>query len=258
MATMAGARAAPVRDDSGFFLITSIAMAAIIVAGFSFQLGMGRSSFASPPIVHAHALVFMGWVVLYLAQNMFVATGSIGLHKRLGWIGAGWIIAMVVLGTIVTVRLVAAGHAPFFFTPLMFLVMDPLSLLAFAGLTAAAIVERRRTQWHRRLHYSGMAILLGPAIGRLIPLPLLIPYAFEAVFVAILIFPAIGIIADLRRTGRVHPAWWWGLGTIIGYTLLVEAIVHSPVGDAVYRAVTTGTPGAVKQARAYPPWPGRP
>lgn len=254
MATLAAPHSIVARDDR-FFLVTSLAMAAIIFAGFSLQLGMGRSSFGSPPIVHAHAIVFMGWVVLYVLQNVFVASGSIALHKRLGWIGAGWIVAMVVLGTIVTVRLVRAGHSPFFFTPLMFVVMNPVSVITFAGLTVAAIVYRRQTEWHRRLHYCGMSLLLGPAIGRLLPVPLMIPYVYEALFAVALIFPLIGIAADVRRSGRVHPAWWWGLGTIVGSTLLVEAIVHGPVGDVVYRAVTAGAPDAGKDPRAYAPWP---
>lgn len=255
MATLAAPYRSETRDDR-FFLVTSIIMALIIFAGFGFAVATGRSSFTrSPPIVHAHAIVFMGWVVLYLLQNVFVARGAIGLHKWLGWIGAGWVVAMVLLGTIVTLRLVAAGHVQFFFTPLKFLVMDPMWLVSFAGLTAAAIINRRRTEWHRRLHYSGMSILLGPAFGRLLPLPFLIPYAYESVLAMVLIFPAIGIIADLRRTGSVHPAWWWGLGTIIASAILVEAIVYSPVGDAVYRGVTAGTPGAAKPPRGYPPPP---
>uniref|UniRef100_UPI0035CBAA9F hypothetical protein n=1 Tax=uncultured Sphingomonas sp. TaxID=158754 RepID=UPI0035CBAA9F len=257
MATLAASQRTGTSDDR-FFLVTSLCMALLVFAGFSFHLFMGRSNFASPPVVHAHALVFMGWVVLYLAQNVLISANAVAWHKRLGWVGAGWMIAMVVLGTAVTVRLVQIGHAPFFFTPLMFLVMDPLSVITFAVLTTAAIVLRRQTQWHRRLHYSGMSLLLGPALGRLIPMPLLIPYAYEAVFLTVLIFPAIGIVADLRRSGKVHPAWWWGLGTIVGSTLLVEVIVHSPAGDALYRAVTAGTPGAATPARAYPPWPQHP
>jgi hypothetical protein len=257
MATVAALHRTPAKDDR-FFLISSIVMALTIFAGFSLQLGMGRSSFSSPPIVHAHALVFMGWVVLYLLQNVFVATGAIGFHKRLGWIGAGWMVAMLVLGTIVTLRLVRMGQAPFFFTPIMFMVMDPLSVLTFVCLSFAAIVLRRRTGWHRRLHYSGMSILLGPALGRLLPMPLLIPFAYEVDFLALLIFPAAGIVADLRRTGRVHPAWWWGLGTIVGSTVLIEAIVRSPIGTAIYHGVTAGTPGAAVAGGVYPPWPRHP
>lgn len=244
-----------VSKDDRFFFVTSLIMAAIVVAGFSLMIVTGRSSFASPPIVHAHAVVFMGWVVLYVTQNALVARGSIALHRRLGWIGAGWVVAMVVLGTVVTVRLVRLGHAPFFFPPALFLVLNPVSILTFAGLTAAAIVRRRQTEWHRRLHFSGMALLLGPAYGRLLPMPFLIPYAYEVDFLAVLIFPVIGIIADLRRSGKVHPAWWWGLGTIVGSTLLVEAIAYSPVGTALYHAATAGSPGASVAPLAYPPFP---
>lgn len=257
MATVAGSIPVADRDDR-FFFATSLVMAAIIFTGFSFNLAMGRSSFASPPIVHAHALVFMGWVVLYVAQNTLVARGSIALHRRLGWIGAGWVVAMLVLGTLVTIRLVRLGHAPFFFTPLQFLVLDPGVLLTFAGLTAAAIVLRRATDWHRRLHYSGMALLVGPALGRLLPMPLLVPYAYEVDVLAVLVFPAIGIIADIRRSGRVHPAWWWGVGAIVGSTVLIELVTFSALGTALYAGVVAGSPGAAVAPLAFPPPPVMP
>ncbi len=244
MATMAmNARRRGARDDR-FFMTMAIVMALTVVAGFSLQLGMGRSSFLSPPLVHAHAIVFMGWVVLYVLQNALVARGSIGLHKRLGWIGTGWAVLMIILGCMVTLAMVRAGHVPFFFKPLQFLVFDPMSVFTFGGLTAAAVVLRRQTDWHRRLHYCGMSLLMGPAFGRLLPMPLLAPWAYEATFLAVLIYPAIGVIADRRRTGAVHPAWLWGIATIVGSTLLVEAITYSPVGAALYRTVTAGTPGA--------------
>ncbi|MDR6849597.1 hypothetical protein J2X47_002972 [Sphingomonas sp. BE270] len=254
MASLAEPHSAVAKDDR-FFFITSLIMAAIVVAGFSLMIVTGRSSFASPPIVHAHAVVFMGWVVLYVTQNALVARGSIALHRRLGWIGAGWIVAMVVLGTIVTVRLVRLGHAPFFFPPALFLVLNPVTILTFAALTTAAIVRRRQTEWHRRLHFSGMALLLGPAYGRLLPMPFLIPYAYEVDVLAVLILPIVGMVFDLRRTGKVHPAWWWGLAAIIGSTVLSEAITYSPLGTALYRAATAGSPGASVAPLAYPPFP---
>ncbi|MEO8617967.1 MAG: hypothetical protein ABI412_01250 [Sphingomicrobium sp.] len=245
------------RDDR-FFLIAAVVMTLVIISGFSLQLAMGRSSFSSPLLVHAHALVFMGWVVLFLLQNIFVATGRTALHRRLGWIGAGWIVAMVVLGFLVTLRMVRGGTVPFFFQPINFLVFDPLTVLTFAGLTAAAIVNRRRTDWHRRLHYCGMSMLLGPAFGRLLPLPLLAPWAYEATFAALMLFPIAGVIADYRRSGRVHPAWRWGIGTMIASLLLTNAITYSPVGTALYRAATAGSAGASIDPLAYPPPPAGP
>lgn len=219
-------------------------MAFVIVAGFSLQLAMGRSSFAAPPLVHAHAIVFMGWVGIYLLQNVFAATGNRAMHRRLGWIAAFWIPAMLVLGCWVTASMVRQGNAPFFFQPQQFLVFNPLSLFTFAGLTVAAIAMRRRTDWHRRLHFCGMSLLLGPGFGRLLPMPLLPPFAFEVTFAAAMLFPLAGVASDLRRTGRVHPAWVWGIGTLFASLLLIETITYSPVGTAVYSAVTAGSPGA--------------
>lgn len=254
MATMIHGRPR-VRAEHRFYLIAAIVMAAINVAGFSFQHAMGRSSFAAPPIVHAHAIVFFGWVTIYLAQNILAATGSRRLHRRLGWIAAGWIVAMIVFGTTVTVRVIRAGHAPFFFEPAYFLVMNPVTVLTFAGLSTWAIVLRRRTEWHKRLHLCGMAMIMGQALGRLLPLPLLIPYVGWSIFAVTLLFPIAGVIADIRRSGRVHPAWWWGMGTMTASYLLIEAIVRSPLASVLYAAVTAGSPGAAVTPLAYPPFP---
>jgi len=193
--------------------------------------------------------------MLYLLQNALVATGSTALHRRLGWLAVGWIPAMVVAGTYVTVMIVRAGHVPFFFQPTYFLIMDPLTLYTFAGLATAAIVMRRRTLWHRRLMYCGMSILMGPGLGRLIPMPFLIPFAGEVVFAVILLFPIAGIVRDLRANGRIHPAWLWGIGTIVVMQIAINAVVFSPLGPAIYGVVTAGSPGASVAPLAFPPFP---
>lgn len=244
MASIAGTVIPTTAPSERFFLYSAIAMTVIIVAGFSIQLAMERSSFNAPLLVHAHAIVFMGWVAINLLQNVFVATDRRALHRRLGWLATGWIAAMVVLGVWITVAMVRRGQAPFFFQPLHFLVFNPLSLLSFVGLTAAAIRLRRHTQWHRRLHFCAMATLLGPAFGRLLPMPLLTPWSFEATFFAVMIFPVMGVVADLRREGVVHPAWRWGIGAMVGTMVAVQAIAYGPFGPELYRMVTAGSPGA--------------
>jgi hypothetical protein len=245
-------------DGQLFFLIAAIAMVGVTVAGFSVQLALGRSSFEAPPLVHAHAVVFMGWLVIFLLQNILIATGQVRLHRPLGWIAAAWMVPMLVLGWLVTENMIRQGNAPFFFKPLQFLVFDPVSLITFVGLTIAAIGFRRSTAWHQRLHYCAMAILLGPGIGRLMPLPLLMPWAWEATFVATLIFPLIGVVADLLRNGRVHPAWGWGIAAMMAMFLAVQAITYSPVGTTLYEAVTAGSPGASVDPLAFPAPPGPP
>ncbi|MCU6456061.1 hypothetical protein LPN01_18440 [Sphingomonas sp. A2-49] len=230
-------------------------MAVINVAGFGVQNAMGRSSFSAPLIVHAHALVFFGWVAIYVAQNVLASTGSLALHRKLGWIAAGWMSAMVVLGTIVTVRMVRAGHAPFFFQPAYFLIMNPVGVLTFAGLSTWAIVLRRQTDWHKRLHLCGMAMIMGPALGRLLPAPLLIPYTGLSIFAAMLVFPFAGVLVDWRRDQTVHRAWLSGIAVMAAAQLVIEVSARTSVGIALYAAVVSGSPGSGVPPRAYPPFP---
>lgn len=255
MATLAHTASGTSARTERFWPISAAIMMAVLVLGFSTQLAMGRSSFAAPYYVHVHALVFFGWATLYLLQNLLVGMGNTALHRRLGWLSVLWIPLMVAMGLFVTVALVQRGKAPFFFQPLYFLIMDPMTLFTFAGLAIAAIRLRRQTQWHRRLMFSGMSILLGPAIGRMIPMPLLIPYAGWAVFAAVILFPIAGILRDLRRDGRVHPAWIWGLDTIVAMQIAIDVLTFSPPGQWIYTAVTEGTPGGTLAPLTFPPPP---
>ena len=238
-----------------FFVRGAIAMATVIVVGFSMQLAAGRSTFAAPPLVHAHAIVFMGWVVIFVLQNIFVASDRMALHRRLGWIAAAWLVPMLVLGCSATVAMVRRGQVPFVFRPLHFLVFDTVALFAFVGLTTWAILWRRRTDWHRRLHFCGMTMLLMPGIGRALPMPLLMPWSWEAAIAASMIFPMAGVVSDLRRSGKVHPAWRYGIAAMLATFILIEAVTFSPVGDPLYRKVTIGSPGSAVPPLQFAPAP---
>ena len=223
-----------------FFLTMAIAMALVIVAGFATNLAMGRSSFAVPLLYHIHAFVFFGWVALYVTQNALVASGSVALHRRLGWLAAVWAPVIALLGIAMTVYSRKRTNS--------------LSVLTFAGLVKAAIANRRRTDWHRRLMFCAMAYLTGPGFGRLLPAPLLIPWAFwVAAFVAPTIFPLIGIVFDFRRNGKIHPAWLWGIGAALTAFVVADLIAYSAPGTAITRAVIAGSPAADRDLRAHFP-----
>jgi len=247
----------PARKMTGehrFFLTMAIVMALVIVAGFSTNLAMGRSSFALPLLYHIHAFIFFGWVVLYVTQNALVANGSVTLHRRLGWLAAVWAPVIAVLGIAMTFySLSRTGGLPFFDVR-EFLFANILSVLTFTGLVAAAIVNRRRTDWHRRLMFCAMAYLTGPGFGRLLPVPLLIPWSYWiAAFVAPTIFPLIGMVFDFRRNGKVHPAWLWGIGAALTAFVVADLIAYSAPGTAFARGVIAGSPAADRDLRAHFP-----
>ncbi len=246
------------RREYRFYALLATAMAVLVVIAFSVQVSMGRSTFASPLRVHLHAVAFMGWISLFLAQSWFAARGDMTLHRRLGWLSLGWMALMLTAAAWVMIAMTRNAKIPFFFPPQQLLIGDPLALLGFVGLSCWAIARRRDTEWHARLHICAMASLMAPAFGRLIPMPLLIPYALEISSLLVLVFPITGMIRDLRQRGRVHPAWLAGAAILLTNIAMVDVIAYSPVGAAVYRTVTTGSPGAQIDPLAYPPPPATP
>jgi len=236
-----------------FFMIMAAVMVAITVAGFALNLGMGRSSFAVPAIYHVHAFVFMGWLALYLAQAVTIATGRRELHIRLGKLGYVWVPAMVAIGSALMITVARKNGGPFFFAVNEFLISNISLLLAFAFVALWALRRQRHTGWHRRLLLTCMAMLTGPGLGRLLPMPLLIPYAWTISFAASLVFVVVAMIADKRRHGRVHPAYWWGTGIFVGVFVVSRMRAFSPLGYALTEAIIAGTPGAKRPMQAFLP-----
>ena len=258
VAGLTGVNDAPVPDDNRFVRRTALVMGAIFVAGFLLQWLMGRSSFAARPLVHVHALVAFGWVLLFMVQSRLGSGGNIALHRRIGWFAAGWGVLMVVVAFAITIDVVRRGITPFFFRPAHFLVANPLSVLGFAALLTAAIRLRRHTDWHWRLQLSATAILLGPAFGRLLPMPLLTPAAFETAGIVCLAVPLVGAMRDRRHLGHVHPAWWWGVGANIAAILLGALIGYSAIGLLIFDAVTAGSFGGTLDPMGFAPPPPAP
>lgn len=238
-----------------FFRRMAMAMALVIVVGFSTQYLMGRSTFAARPLVHAHGIAFMAWVALFVTQSWLATKGPIALHRKLGWVGAGWIAVMLLLAFWIIVDVTRLGRTPFFFRPQHFLIANPLATMVFAALAWTAIRMRKRTDWHMRLHICAMAAIIGPGFGRILPMPLLMPYAFEIVGLVGMLFIVVGMIRDWRLSRRVHPAWWWGLVANLATIPVAALLANSPVGDAIYARVTAGHPGAAEPGLEFPPPP---
>ncbi len=252
MATAAPPQGRPV-EGTRVFTFLMFVMAGVIIAGFSLNLAMGRSSFALPLAFHVHGLIFMGWLALALAQVVTIASGNIALHRQLGRIAWVWIPAMIAAGAMIILVSVRGSGGPFFFAQNEFLISNMAGLLVFGVLALWALRVRRHQGWHRRLMLVAMSALTGPGLGRLLPMPLLIPYAWPIAVSASFIFGVIAIIADWRAHGRVHPAYWWGMGINVGGFLASMALAYSPLGYAITEAVIAGTPGAERPMQAFLP-----
>lgn len=252
MATTAHPRAA-LAEGTRFYTAMAFAMSAIIVAGFSANIVMGRSSFSLPLPFHVHGLVFVGWIGLFLAQHVTIATGRFALHARLGQLAYLWIPLMMAAGTMMVVVALRTLGGPFFFDQNEFLVSNLMVLYTFGGLAWWALRVRRHSGWHRRLMLVAMSVLTGPGLGRLLPTPLFMPDAWTKLICLTFLFPLIGMAVDLRRDGRVHPAYWWGMGINVGVFVLSMVLANSGPGIAVTEWLVAGTTGGERPMEAFMP-----
>jgi hypothetical protein len=242
------------RGEARFFFIMACVMAASIVGGFGFNVAVGRSSFALPWLVHFHAWVMMAWVGLYLTQNALVFSDNIALHRRLGWLALALIPLVTVMALLITRHSLQTTGGPPFFDQNQFLFSNPFALVVFLALAIWAILMRKNTGWHRRLMFTAFAILTGPGIGRLVPMPFLIPYAWYVGSIVLpLLFPVIGMWADKKRYGQVHPAWLWGVGLVIVAQAAADLLAYSDWGLAFTHDFLAGTPGAERPMAAFFP-----
>jgi hypothetical protein len=204
-------------DDQAFYRRMAIGISVFIIFAFAQFSARGFVNIPTIPVwVHIHAVVFLGWLALFVTQNVLAERGSLALHRKLGWFGAGLAALMVVLGSFTAIKAIELGRQPPFFSPHYFLALTHVGVALFAALIGAAILRRRETEWHRRLMLSATVLLLEPALGRLLPMPLIGGEAGEwyvlALQIAVL---GIAMLHDRKLWGRVHPALLWGAGAII-------------------------------------------
>lgn len=231
MATVApeiGAAPPPLRGyraDQKFFTRFAIVLAAIIVLGFAGFAMQGFVDYRAAPLrVHFHGVVMLAWLGLFVVQNRLIETGSIARHRRLGWVGVALALVVTATGSWVGIGALVDGRQPPFFSPPYFLVLTQLGVLFFAFLVGWAVIRRRDAQWHRRLMFASLIAILEPAFGRLLPMPLIMPWGEVMVLAVQLLAFAVIMRHDRRVLGSVHPATLAGALVVTVYHLALELL----------------------------------
>lgn len=185
----------------------AIGLAVFIVAGFlQFALRGFVDPVAAPFWVHLHGVAMLAWLALLIVQPTLVSQGNLALHRRLGWIGAGLALFITALGIFTGVASLVLNRFPPFFSPPYFLALTTVESLVFGLMVLAAVRRRHTTAWHRRLMIGATIVILEPALGRILPMPLMI--GWSDIPIGLIQLGVVGIIAiyDRRTLGRVHPA----------------------------------------------------
>ena len=229
--TVAHQAARPARTDSIFFPTMALAMAAAIFAGFA-PTWFLRAYFQPPealsPLRIIHGVAFTLWVALFVTQTSLVAAHRRDIHRKLGWWGAGLAVVMLVLGWTLAVQKLREGATPIpEISPAVFFSLPTAGLVAFALLVVLGILNRKRSDYHKRYLLVATIVLLAPAIARL---PHMGP---PPVFFALTDIFLLALIAyDFYQRGRVHRATWIGAALLIGSQAFPMTIGMTPQWQA--------------------------
>lgn len=247
MATIAAPRRRPL--VSKFYVTMAAVFVAIAFGGFfgTYWLQIARGTFTGSAMLHLHGLLFSMWTLFFLSQALLVANGKLKKHRAWGLLGISLATAMLFTGLAVAIQgLHARLDAGYGDAARAFMIVPVTAVLMFAGFVAAAILNLKRPEWHKRLMLIATTALLQAALARFFflaatgggpglrpglgpPLPIertMIP----GLLVELLIVAA--MIHDWRGHGRVHPAYWWGFVVTMAVQLLRPVVGHA---EAWYR-----------------------
>ncbi len=233
-------------SDQLFFTRLAQVLAGLIVFGFlQWALRGFVDPVRTPLYIHAHSVAMLGWLGTIVTQNHLAGSRNLALHRRLGWASLALVLAIAGLGTLAGRMALATHRVPPFFTDSYFLALTHVEVIVFALMVASAIALRRQTQWHRRLMIAATVVLMEPALGRLLPMPLLgqvgggwIEAALQVGF--------LGIMArhDARVLGRIHPATLVGMGLVVAVHALIQVLSAMPIVAAYAVAIARSSGGA--------------
>jgi hypothetical protein len=203
---------AAARRERLFFGGMTIAMLATVIVGFGptyYFSTVSGTTFQLTRVLHLHGAVFTTWMVLLALQTTLVAAGRTDVHRQLGVFGAVLGAFMVALAAYVPISRVQAGlMVPPAGIPIGVLLAIALaSAVVFPVLLGAALLLRKRSDFHKRLVLIATLELVTAAVGRLPVIGTLGPPAF---FAATDLFLAAIVIYDFTTRGRIHPATLWG------------------------------------------------
>jgi hypothetical protein len=186
------------------------------------------------PLIHFHAAVYVGWLLIFIAQAVLAARGRIDLHMKLGKVGIGYGVFVILVGLLVgfgmfVVR-VQAGAVDEARGRLLGPLLD---MAVFAPLFAAAVYYRRKPELHKRLMIVATTTLLIAAVSRM-------RFLGDPgnIGLVMLVWSAPILLAmgyDFAKRRVVHPVYVFGLVLL----LLESPLVRRMVRDTdTWRSVT--------------------
>ena len=212
-----------------------LALLAILIAAIGFWPGyfgpVLAQMKAKTALVHFHAVVFTGWLMLFTMQAALAASGRIALHMRMGrWLfvfGA----VLIVVGVVTAFGRFENDLAANDMALATRRLFGPLrDMVVFAPLLVAGWIYRRKPEIHKRIMLVATNVLLVAAVSRMrflgdwfgVPPPVLIVLGIWTLPVLL------AMVHDFVTKRLVHPVYVIGLGAMVAMQLVAPVRTSQP------------------------------
>lgn len=216
------------RPSFHFWLV--LAMCFFVFAGFGLHSALPalQGNFPpAPPVVHLHALVFVAWMLLLLAQTGLVCAGNVRLHRSLGLWGIAHAMAILLIGLMIQLVASRAGMDAGRDPGTDGLYLGVLAVIAFSILFTAAIRNRQRPMIHRQAIAFAMLPVLPPGVNRFWFNVLALDDPIPTFWLYLTLWTMAGalLVYEWRKTGRIGGWSLFGAGWIFVQGAVHEAVV---------------------------------
>lgn len=232
--------AIPYARDESFYRKMALGLSVFILFGFLQFAARGMVDYKTvPAIFHFHGAVMVGWLGLFSLQPWLVEHDNLALHRKLGWSASVLATLIAPLAIATCIAAIRAKVFPPFFSAPYFLSLVSFGAVMFSATVWAGIALRKRTDWHRRLMLGSAVLLMEPALGRLLPMPLLGGTNGEWLAMVVQLGVLYLVVRhDRISLGRVHPATLTAIGLIVANHVLVDLAARLPLTAELAARVT--------------------
>jgi hypothetical protein len=198
------------------YVILALIITAVVVAGFGPTLDarLLHPPSPRPSIISFHAVIFMGWVILFVLQTVLIATDNVKLHRKVGILGIALGITVPIMGIATTIVNMRFSKLTSNRDPAPFLAISLNDMIAFSVFFGLAIYWRKRSDWHRRLMFIATCTLTSAAVLRLfLTTSVNEPIKWQYLGVDALIL--LGLARDWIVNKRIHPVYLYSFPAVL-------------------------------------------
>jgi MFS family permease len=226
--------------DRQFQLSMVIISWVVVIWGFTPNLLKFVNGEMPPPpfILHLHAIVFFGWLILYTIQSLLIRNKQLDAHRKLGKFTAYWAVLIVGFGIATAIIMNQYKFDNGRAHEIAFIAVPFVDMLTFPILIVAALLNIKDPSAHKRLMLIATIELLGAGFGRALG-PIFGPFFgrmlgdnmfsfWLSVFLGGYIMVTIAMLYDFATRKQIHKIYLIVMPLIICMHLICAYLFKAP------------------------------